>query len=84
MCWYMLFNGLTVTQKNTSETDGYLSWKGQSQSVLPFSLPLCHVVLIFFFFFRREAGSSHSAVQTKRLLLVTGMGGVGKPDTDGV
>lgn len=43
--WYMLFNGLTVTQKNTSETDGYLSWKGQSQSVLPFSLPLCHVGL---------------------------------------
>ena len=49
VCWYMLFNGLTVTQKNTSETDGYLSWKGQSQSVLPFSLPLCHVVLFFFF-----------------------------------
>lgn len=28
---YVLFNGPTVTQMNTSETDGYLSRKGQWQ-----------------------------------------------------
>lgn len=42
----MLFNGLTVTQKNTSETDDYLSVKGWWQSSLPFSLPLCNAVFL--------------------------------------
>lgn len=42
---YVLLNGLTVTQFNTFETDGYLGGKGQRQSFTPFYLPLCHVVL---------------------------------------
>lgn len=40
---YVLLNGLTVTQLNTLETDGYLGGKGQRQSFTPFYLPLCHV-----------------------------------------
>lgn len=41
---YVLLNGLTVTQLNTFETDGYLGGKGQRRSFTPFYFPLCHVL----------------------------------------
>lgn len=51
LCCYVLFNGLTVTQTNTSETDGYLSGKGQWQSSCPF---LCPCIKLLFFYFEGE------------------------------
>lgn len=55
MCWYILFNGEAVTQKITSETDGYLNGKDHWQSFLPFLFVLVSSgCFIFFPFFLRE------------------------------
>lgn len=69
----VLFNGLTVTQTNTSETDGYLCRKGQWQSFLPFSLALCHVVL-----FEEDKLAATTQQQRRKHLWLSLQQGVGE------
>lgn len=77
---YVPFNRQTVTQTNTSETDGYFRGKGQWQSLPLFSLPSCHVVLLKETSWQLALSGADINIYARHCNRVGG----GKPDTDGL